>query len=391
MVDLVARPRYVDALQSTLDERDLVRVVTGVRRCGKSTLLTLLERELPARSVLRIDLESADWMHARDGAAFYDEVRNRAPGVRYVHVDEVQYMSDWPRWVNAVRHSGEVAVTVTGSDASMFNHPLMHELYGRYVEVPVLPFSLGEFRQLRDHTGSTEESYAEWLAWGTLPQAGRQPDVQSAQAYNQSMADQILLRDVVGLSGVRNIGGLRALVEYLMANPGVMTNLKNISDAVDRLSYPTVTDYVQRLLDAHMLYRCGHYDLVSKALLDGPGKYYFVDPGLRSAMTGIKRKGAGRDLENMVFLELMRRYGSVATGTFPKGEIDFVVHHDGELICVQVALTALDERTLERELSAFAAAPTGARCVLLTMDRLPLDTGLIRHVHAADFLAGGRI
>lgn len=377
-----------DALAAT------VRLITGVRRCGKSSLLQLHREAVGSDRVLAINFESLANQRLTDPAAFAGFVLSQRAthGYTHLHVDEVQELGQWAKVINGLRVDTDLTITATGSNASVFAGEGLTYLAGRYIQLEMFPLSLGEYRDFVGASEPGEQLYAAWLR-GTLPAVATTADPATRTALNNAVFDSIFTRDIAMRGAIQDTEVFLRVARFLFDNAGSLVSINKVASTLvsagHKVSHHTIDKYVRLMVDAHMFYPCRRYDVRGKEYLRGGGKYYFVDPGLRDAFLGSRAGNLGHDLENMVYLELRRRGYDVCVGKTPRGEVDFVCRvADGSEVYVQVALTALDEATLARELAAFDGVPTGARCVLLTFDRLPLATGSVVHIHATDFLEG---
>ncbi|MDO5032285.1 ATP-binding protein [Corynebacterium sp.] len=371
---------------------DAIRVITGVRRCGKSSLLRLYEDSLDGAHVLSLNFELLSTQSLRESSAFHAVVMQayREEGITHLLIDEVQELEDWARTVNSLRAETDLRILVTGSNASMFAGEGMTYLAGRYVELEVLPLSLAEFQRFRGEELPAESAYAQWMK-GTLPAAALATESSHPQ-LNNAVFDSIFTRDIAMRGAIQEPAVFLRVARFVFDNAGSPLSVNRIAGTLTsagfKTSNHTIERYLQLMVDAHMFYACRPYDLRGREHLRSRGKFYFVDPGLRDALLGERTSNSGHDLENMVYLELRRRGYAVSVARSGNQEIDFMATKEQHTTYIQVALSALDEDTLKRELSAFAGAPTGARCVLITFDRLPLNTGAVEHLNAGDFLLG---
>lgn len=403
MSRFVPRAAYLDFLTSVQDP-GLVRIITGVRRSGKSALLALYRDHLRSTGVqdeeiLVINFEDFANDSLRNPQAFHEFVlEHKAQGVHYLHVDEVQELPDWARVINSLRLPEDLEICVTGSNASMFAGESATYLAGRYIEVRVLPLSLREYVEFT-HGADTEPSYAdfeEWMRVGGFPATAityaQAQDEHLAFEYNRALFDSIFTRDIALRGQIRDTATFLRVAQFIFDSSGSPVTTHRIVGQLKAEGYSasseTVDRYLQLMEDAHLLYRCRRLDTQGKQWLRGNGKFYFVDPGLRNALLGSRDINQGHDLENMVFLELLRRGYQVATGVAGNSEIDFVATRGEETTYIQVALSTSEVATLKRELDAFRGAPLGARCVLITLDRGRPNTGEVAWLDAIRFLSG---
>ena len=395
------RNAYLDFLCRVTDPA-LVRVITGVRRCGKSTLLELYRESLVAKGVppnriITVNFEDASCDHLRKAEAFLSFVsaQVKQTGAQYLHVDEVQELEGWARVINSLRVNPGLEICVTGSNATMFSGEAITYLAGRYIEIHMLPLSLSEFRDFREATGRGSATYREWMATGGFPAAALSHDADIVEQINATLFDSIFTRDIALRGQVRDTEVFLRVARYVYDNAGSPLSTNRISNHLKNQGYSSTPELVDRyltlMLDAHLLYRCPRYDTQGKQWLKTNGKFYFVDPGLRNALIGPRDFNRGHDLENMVFLELIRRRYRVATGYQRGGEIDFVATRGSTNLFIQVALTTDNPATLERELKPLRNHRLEGKAFLLTTDRVPPAAGTAAWVDAFEFLDGAEL
>ena len=397
-MNLLPRPQYLQEL-AAITGNDLVRLVTGVRRAGKSSLLHLyrehlVEQGVDPRAILTINFEDVTFDPLRQPQAFHEYVLDRVKhGVTHLHVDEVQELADWARMINSLRTTQNIEICATGSNASMFSGEGLTYLAGRYVSLEVFPLSLAEFRQFTGVSDSeaVEESYQRWMTTGGFARSVLESSPEIARQLNRDLFDSIFTRDIALRGQVRDTATFIKVAAFVLDNAGSPLSANKIANTLKsegvKVSTDTVDRYLQLMADAHLIYPCHRYDTRGRGWLKTTPKYYWVDAGLRDALTGHKNTNTGHDVENQVYLELLRQRFEVHTGVGPGGEIDFLAQRGDETLFIQVALTALDEQVLRRELSSFEGLPPGSRCLLLTGDRLPLSTGYVQQLNVFDVLA----
>lgn len=402
-MSLHARDYYLTELLSFDAEPMLgstIRIITGVRRCGKSSLLQLYRERIVASGgrPISINFEDFGQLHLTDAQRFHTTVTSLIQELDATHllIDEVQELSDWARVINSLRVNFPITIVVTGSNASMFAGEGLTYLAGRYVSMHMLPLSLAEFRAFRSDDGPVEQSYPSWMQ-GTLPALALTHDKQIAERINLDTFASIFTRDITLRGNLRDPEVFLKVARTVFSLAGSPISVSKIANTLTsqgvKTTHPTIDRYLGLLCDAHMLYHCPRFDVEGRGHLKTTGKYYFVDPGLRNSLLGSRANNRGHDLENMVYLELRRRGYEVATAVPKRGnrEIDFRAVQGGQETYIQVALSALDQKTLDREISAFDIAPAGAKRVVITFDHMDLSTPNVSHVHAGNFLCGAGI
>ena len=395
---MIDRPLYLERLRRWRD-RDVIKVVTGVRRCGKSTLLRLFADELiregvPSERIITINLEQLENEGLLDYHQLHDEVLRRArpDGMNYVFIDEVQNVPDFQRAVDSLYTRANIDLYLTGSNAMLLGGTLATLLSGRYVEVALLPLSFVEYVSAAVGPLSPMRLYQRYLSRGGFPAAvDFAEDSLVLHDYLEGVLNTVLYKDVIQRLNIANGLALGAMTDFLFDNIGNLTSPKAISDAMTshgtRVSPNTVAEYLSGLANSFIFYPARRYDVRGKRLLKLQQKYYAVDLGLRRMALSGQVRDTGRILENVVFLELRRRYGEVSVGQIGGLEIDFVVQSDEGPRYFQVAESVLDEKTRARELASLEAVRDNYPKFLLTLDDAdPAQHGGIRQVNALEWL-----
>lgn len=425
---IVGRPQYIEQLKKWQSQTDLIKIVTGVRRCGKSKLFYLYQFDLIVHKVaddsqiININLE--DLMQTQKIGLEYDKenfltdynklldhiVKRLNPQkMNYVFIDEIQLLRDWQRVANTLRLQNNVDLYLTGSNAYMFSSDLANQLGGRYVEIKMQPLSFkeyfGAYSQFAQPLTSKDIQdfhnpiavYSHYIKESGFPQTLNL--LYDKQLISDYLLDTVYLntiqKDVVKRFNIADTNKLDAVVKYLFDNIGCETSVRNISKNLEasgrKISVPTIDTYIQGLLDSFLMYKCERYDIKGKQYLDSNAKYYVADIGLRTALLGIKDMDAGHILENVVYLELIRRGYEVSVGKLVKGgkniEVDFVAKKSGGLVeYYQVALNVLDQQILARELASLEAIDDNYPKFLLSMDYGSGENNGIKRLNVFDWL-----
>lgn len=394
----IDRPTYLKTLRSWRD-KDLIKVITGVRRCGKSTLLRLFQDELladgvPANRIIDINLELLENERLLDYRALHNEILSRCDphALNYVFIDEVQNAPDFQKAVDSLYARNNIDLYITGSNAFLLRGTLATLLSGRYVEVQVMPFSFAEFCSCHAGDGaSPRRLWSEYLHTGGFPALQSIDDEAARHDYLTGILDTVLLKDVAQRLNIANTNLLGALSAYLFDNVGNLTNPKRISDALTssgmKTSPATVSEYLSGLCNSYIFYPVKRYDIKGKRLLELQRKYYAVDPGMRRAALSGEDRDTGRLLEGIVYFELLRREGSVYVGQGRTGEVDFIARGTEGTKYYQVCESVIDPGTRERELSSLKAIPDNHPKYLLTLDdERPTSHDGIQQLYALDWL-----
>ena len=367
---MIPRECYMRQIRDFMN-RPVIKVLTGMRRSGKSVMLELIREELLLRGVVPnnivfINLESMRYERLKEYHALYDEIAERASKVEgrlYLLLDEIQETSEWERAVNSFRVDFDCDIYLTGSNAKLFSGELATFLSGRYVEIKVYPLGFREYMAFAEtnpeEAGRSEQKhFLSYLQFGGLPGIHQMKwETDRLLLYLQDIYNSILLKDVVARNRVRDTALLEKIAVYLMDNIGNTFSAKTISDFLKsqgrRLSTETVYNYLAAMESACLVHRVARYDIKGKRLLETQEKYYLSDLGLRHAVMGYREQDIAGMLENVVFLELLRRHFTVYIGKQQDAEVDFVAERNGERLYIQVCYL-LTEENRKREFEPLA-------------------------------------
>jgi predicted AAA+ superfamily ATPase len=378
---MIKRPEYLKKLLSFKDKQ-LIKIVTGVRRCGKSTLFELYQAELIKTGVERkqiqsINLEDPAYSELLDWKNLYNHINNHLiPNKKnYVFIDEVQNVADFEKAADGLFIKKNVDLYLTGSNSKMQSGQWATLLSGRYVEIHMLPLSFKEYHSVA-FTGSIEDTYRNYLQNSSFPYALQlDGDKRQIRDYLGGIYNTIVLKDVVENKKIRDVSRLESVIKFMADNIGSLTSIKKISDTMtsDGLKTQPITieNYLDAFRNSYILYKVGRYDVKGKKLLQTLDKYYLVDIGLRYYLLGDKKADRGHILENIVYLELLRRGYKVYIGKVADKEVDFVVEGAEGTVYYQVADSVADSKTLMRELAPLEAIADHNPKYLLTRDFEP--------------------
>lgn len=381
-MQLIARDRYLEWLLSWKDKH-VIKVVSGVRRCGKSKLFEiyrnhLMQHGVAADQIIAINFEELEYEDLTSYRELYDYVNARlAPGkTTYVFLDEIQHVDHYEKAVDGLFIKDNVDVYITGSNAYFMSGELATLLFGRYIELKMLPLSFKEFCSAEGNAEKSRDMlFNEYITSGSFPFiAETQIDEQKAKEYVRSLYDTIIVRDVVDRLRVSDVSTLLNITKFLLHNIGSKVSHKKIADTLtssgNKVDQKTVSKYIKGLTDSLTLYAAPRYNVKGRQLLSTNCKYYAVDLGLRNALVKTSDSDIGHILENVVYLELLRRGYDVYVGDIENGEIDFVAIKPDDTQYFQVSATTLEESTLKRELAPFAAVRDNYPKILLTLDTI---------------------
>ncbi|MSU09819.1 ATP-binding protein [Veillonellaceae bacterium WCA-693-APC-5D-A] len=381
---LIERKEYIDFLIRHRD-RDVIKVVSGVRRAGKSTLFELYKRYLlangvTAEQIISINFEDLQYEDLQDYRALHKYVSGKLlpDRMNYIFLDEIQHVEKFEKAVDSLFIKENTDIYLTGLNAYFMSGELATFLSGRYVELRMLPLSFSEYATALPDNMSLQAKYNSYVTDGSFPYIirldGRKEDIRE---YLSGIYNTIIVKDILTRLQVRDIKMLSSIVKYVFANVGSLLSPGKIANAMTsagrKIDPKTVERYLQGLQDSLIIYQANRYDVRGKELLKVNAKYYVVDMALRSSITGNLGRDMGHILENIVYLELLRRGYKVYVGDIPGGEIDFVAEKNGSLAYFQVALSTLSEDVLERELKPLQMLNDNYPKYLLTMDEYDME------------------
>ena len=396
---MIARDVYLKKLIDFKD-KDLIKIITGIRRCGKSTLFDiyinyLKEQGIQDEQIIKLNLESQDYSF-KDYTELYNYIKERLVNDKknYVFIDEVQRVEEFQKAIDSLYIDKNIDLYITGSNAYLLSGELATLISGRYVEIKMLPLSFKEYMSAFEQNIDKQEKLLDYLKYGSLPLTVElfksNPDL--IENYIDGVFTTVIYKDVMQRNNINNQMLLESIIKYIFNNIGSSISTKKISDTLTSMnratSNHTVENYISALIDAFLLYKVDKFDAKGKNVLASGYKYYVVDMGFRAHLLG---KKAGQDmghiLENIVYLELLRRGYKVYTGKVDDLEIDFIAENKNGLEYYQVSLTTREEVTLERELKPLQKTGDFYPKYLLTMDRdLEADYNGIRKINIIDWL-----
>lgn len=382
-VELLERKEYLDFLRRHKD-RHIIKVVSGVRRCGKSKLFELfqnylLEQGISREHIISINFEDLAFEDLQEYHALYNYVisRMQPEGMNYILLDEIQHVQEFEKAVDSLFIRENADVYITGSNAYFMSGELATLLSGRYVELKMLPLSFKEYYRAcglaANHT--LQEIYERYITESSFPYtlqlSGRQQDINE---YLLGLYNTVILKDVVGRLRIADVKMLESIVKYLFANVGSLLSIRKIADSMTsagrKIDSKTVEKYLTGLQDSMLIYQAERYDIRSKDILKINPKYYVADAALRYLKIGRRGLDTGHILENTVYLELLRRGYEVYVGSMANGEVDFVAKNEQGLTYYQVAESALQPEVMERELKPLQRIKDNYPKILLTLDEV---------------------
>ncbi len=381
---------------------ELVKVITGMRRAGKSVMLELIKEELLASGVtsdhfISFDFEDLRYAGLLSAAALHEEILRKAEplsGKVYLFFDEIQEVADWEKCVNSLRVSLDCDIYLTGSNAKLLSGELATYLGGRYVEFIIYPFSFQEFQELYQTvapSASEQECFQKYLLDGGMPYLSNLLYAEEpVKQYLGDLFNSIQLKDIVQRHRIRDVDLLERLISYTMTNIGTTFSATSLTKFFKNehrtVSSDTVLNYLRYCCDAYLFYRVKREDLLGKQILSSNEKYYIADHGIREAVCGGNRRDIHLVLENMVYMELLRHGYTVTVGRIGEKEIDFVCRRQDQKLYIQVAYLLADEATIQREFGVYDFVKDNFPKYVVSMDELDLSRNGIKHYNIRDFL-----
>ncbi|WP_296398490.1 ATP-binding protein [Acidaminococcus timonensis] len=398
---MIQRKLYMNRILPFIDT-NLVKIITGIRRSGKSIMLQLIQQELEKRGIPRDHLisynfESLAFAPLCTAQALYQEVVERTKGLSgkvYLFFDEIQEVENWEKAINSFRVDLNADIYITGSNAKLLSGELATYLAGRYVEFVIYPFSFCEFLEMI-HTLtpsiSVSEGFRQYLLFGGMPYLGElQYNQTAAKQYLQDLYNAVELKDIIKRNAIRDVDLLERILMYVTANIGQTFSATTISKYLKnegrRVAPETVMNYLRAGEEAFLFYPVKRQDLVGKKLLSVQEKYYIADHGIREAVFGGNLRDINLVLENIVFLELLRRGYQVTVGKFKDKEVDFIAQKQEKRIYIQVTYLLASEETVRREFGVYEEIRDNYPKYVVSMDEIDWSQNGIIHKNIRDFL-----
>lgn len=393
----IERKAYLDKLISFKD-KSLIKVITGVRRCGKSTIMEIYRDWLRANGVtpgqiVYLNFEDYDFYDLRDPRKLHQYIIPliQQDRMTYIFFDEIQHVRDFPDVINSINLRPTVDLYVTGSNAYMLSSEIATLLSGRYVEIAMLPLSFGEYVEGIGGTDHLPQAYAEYIGKSSFPYTLELDSAAEVTDYLNGLYNTIVVKDVMSRKKLSDVMMLESVIRFMADNIGNMLSTKRIADIMTadgrKIDQKTVERYLASLCETFFVYEAKRYNIKGRQLLKTLGKYYLVDVGLRKMLLGSRSFDAGRILENVVYLELLHRQKKVYVGKMDSLEVDFVAVDERGITYYQVAATVRDEATLKRELASLQQIDDQYPKYILTLDEDPdADYNGIKRVNALRWL-----
>lgn len=395
---MINRPEYLKKLHQFKD-KNVIKVIMGIRRCGKSTIFELFQKDLLENGVTKdqiqfINFENMDFEHLLNYRVLHEHIKSKliTDKMNYIFLDEIQNVENFQKVVDSLQLLPNVDIYITGSNAHLLSGELATLLSGRYVTINMLPLSFNEYLSSFSDKTDLGRKFKDYLVNSSFPYTTElNGNRDLIRDYLNGLYSTIVLKDIMSRNNILNSLVLEDVIRFMFKNIGNLSSIKSISDTMTsdgrKISTHTVENYLSGLINSYVLHKVGRYDVRGKQYLKSRDKYYVADIGLRYFLLGSRDVDYGQVLENVVYLELLRRGYEIYVGKVGALEIDFVALKNGETEYYQVAYTVKNENTLARELCSLEAVTDHNRKYLITMDDLPTTFyNGIKQIHAIDWL-----
>ena len=396
---MIIREKYLSQIRPFYDQ-DLIKVITGIRRCGKSILLTQIIDELKHNNIkdsqiIFINFEYEEFSFIKDDMDLHNYITEKMTTEEkyYLFFDEIQNVNNWEKAINSFKASRNVSIFITGSNSDLLSGELATHLTGRYVSFKVFPFTLLEICELKGVTDKNEieNIFNDYLLWGGLPQRFMMTDEHQLRVYLSDLNDSIVIKDIVRRFNIKDLDLLNRIVEYIVTTPSQNFSADNLSNFFlnkdnREVSKITLYNYLEYMSKAMLINKVERYDVRGKRILNGKYKYYLTDLGLGHIKNFGKRPQMGAYLENIVYNELVFRGYDVYIGNLKSAEVDFIATRFNEKIYIQVAYLLADDKVIDREFGAYKGIEDNYPKYVLSMDHFDFSQNGIIHKNVIDWL-----
>lgn len=396
---MIIREIYLSKIRPFYDQ-DLIKVIMGIRRCGKSVLLLqiineLKEKGIEEKQIIYINFENEDYSFIKNDIDLHNYIKEKITNKEkyYLFFDEIRNVKDWEKAINSFKASKNVSIFITGSNSDLLSGELATHLAGRYVSFKIYPLTFSEVCELKNikEKKDIEEAFDDYITWGGMPQRFMMTDEMQTKTYLSDIYDSIVVKDIITRFGIKDLDLFNRIVEYIVTTPSQNFSAESLSNYFankdDReVSKVTLYNYLEYMTKAMLINKADRYDIRGKRILNGKYKYYLTDLGLGQIKNMGKRQQLGAYLENIVYNELISRGYDVKIGNLEKSEIDFIATKFKEKIYIQVAYILADDTVIDREFGAYKGIEDNYPKYVLTMDKHDFSQDGIIHKNVIDWL-----
>ena len=396
---MIIREIYLSKIRPFYDQ-DLIKVIMGIRRCGKSVLLLqiideLKEKGIEEKQIIYINFENEDYSFIKDDIDLHNYIKEKITNKEkyYLFFDEIQNVKDWEKAINSFKASKNVSIFITGSNSDLLSGELATHLAGRYVSFKIYPLTFSEVCELKNikEKEDIEEAFDDYITWGGMPQRFMLTDEIQTKTYLSDVYDSIVVKDIITRFGIKDLDLFNRIVEYIVTTPSQNFSVESLSNYFANkdnreVSKVTLYNYLEYMSKAMLINKADRYDIRGKRILNGKYKYYLTDLGLGQVKNIGKRQQLGAYLENIIYNELISRGYDVKIGNLEKAEIDFIATRFKEKIYIQVAYILTDDTVIDREFGAYKGIEDNYPKYVLTMDKHDFSQEGIIHKNVIDWL-----
>ena len=396
---MIIREIYLSKIRPFYDQ-DLIKVIMGIRRCGKSVLLLqiideLKEKGIEEKQIIYINFENEDYSFIKNDIDLHNYIKEKITNKEkyYLFFDEIQNVKDWEKAINSFKTSKNVSIFITGSNSDLLSGELATHLAGRYVSFKIYPLTFSEVCELKNikEKEDIEEAFDDYITWGGMPQRFMLTDEMQTKTYLSDVYDSIVVKDIITRFGIKDLDLFNRIVEYIITTPSQNFSAESLSNYFANkdnreVSKVTLYNYLEYMTKAMLINKADRYDIRGKRILNGKYKYYLTDLGLGQVKNIGKRQQLGAYLENIVYNELISRGYDVKIGNLEKAEIDFIATRFKEKIYIQVAYILADDTVMDREFGAYKGIEDNYPKYVLTMDKHDFSQEGIIHKNVIDWL-----
>ena len=396
---MIIREIYLSKIRPFYDQ-DLIKVIMGIRRCGKSVLLLqiineLKEKGIEEKQIIYINFENEDYSFIKNDIDLHNYIKEKITNKEkyYLFFDEIQNVKDWEKAINSFKTSKNVSIFITGSNSDLLSGELATHLAGRYVSFKIYPLTFSEVCELKNikEKEDIEEAFDDYITWGGMPQRFMLTDEIQTKTYLSDVYDSIVVKDIITRFGIKDLDLFNRIVEYIVTTPSQNFSAESLSNYFANkdnreVSKVTLYNYLEYMSKAMLINKADRYDIRGKRILNGKYKYYLTDLGLGQVKNIGKRQQLGAYLENIIYNELISRGYDVKIGNLEKAEIDFIATRFKEKIYIQVAYILTDDTVIDREFGAYKGIEDNYPKYVLTMDKHDFSQEGIIHKNVIDWL-----
>ncbi len=396
---MIIRERYLSKIRPFYDQ-DLIKVIMGIRRCGKSVLLLqiideLKEKEIEEKQIIYINFENEDYSFIKNDIDLHNFIKEKITNKEkyYLFFDEIQNVKDWEKAINSFKATKNVSIFITGSNSDLLSGELATHLAGRYVSFKIYPLTFSEVCKLKKikEKKDIEDVFEDYITWGGMPQRFMLTDEMQTKTYLSDIYDSIVVKDIIARYGIKDLDLFNRIVEYIVTTPSQNFSAESLSNYFvnkdnREVSKITLYNYIEYMTKAMLINKADRYDIRGKRILNGKYKYYLTDLGLGQIKNIGKRQQLGAYLENIVYNELVSRGYDVKIGNLEKAEVDFIATRFKEKIYIQVAYILADDSVIDREFGAYKSIEDNYPKYVLTMDKHDFSQEGIIHKNVIDWL-----